>query len=141
MSSFQFFSARFTTILWRYERRREDLSLKSNDKLLSDLLERILFNEKDFDDFKSVIFNVSIGKNDPRLLKEKIISSRVRILEELKDLFPFYMNQIIKKQSIEKFVNEGNNSGLIEELRDKDDFLTKIGSRIDVIFKKIKEKE
>jgi hypothetical protein len=62
-------------------------------------------------------------------------------LEELKDLFPFYMNQIIKKQSIEKFVNEGNNSGLIEELRDKDDFLTKIGSRIDVIFKKIKEKE
>ena len=121
--------------------RREDLSLKSNDKLLSDLLERILFNEKDFDDFKSVIFNVSIGKNDPRLLKEKIISSRVRILEELKDLFPFYMNQIIKKQSIEKFVNEGNNSGLIEELRDKDDFLTKIGSRIDVIFKKIKEKE
>ena len=115
--------------------------MKSNEKLLSDLLEKIIFNEKDFEDFKSAIFNVSTGKNNARLLKEKIISSRARILEELKDLFPFYINQINKKQSIENFVIDGNSSGCIEELKVKDDFLTEIGSRIDGILKKIKGKE
>jgi len=117
--------------------RREDLSLKSNDKLLSDLLERILFNEKDFDDFKSVIFNMSIGKNDPRLLKEKVISSRVRILEELKDLIPFYIKQIYKKLSIEKFTDNEQESDLVAKLEDRNRLLTEIGNRIDILHVKM----
>ncbi len=116
------------------------MSMKSDGKLLSDLLERIIFNEKDFSDFKSAIFNISTGNSDPRLLKEKIINSRVRILEELKDLFPFYINQINKQQSLDIFINDNNNSGLIEELREKDEFLTEIGNRINKITKKLKEK-
>ena len=109
------------------------------NKVLNDLLEKILFNEKDFKDFKSAILAISLGKNDSNLLKEIIISSRVRILEELKDLFPFYMNQINKKQSIKNFVETDQNPNVIKELREKNEFLTEIGSRLDIIYEKLQK--
>ena len=110
----------------------------ANDKLLSDLLEKIVFNENDLNDFQAAITNVSSGNYPPRLLKEKIITSRIRILEELKDLFPFYMNQIVKKQSIEEFVENVQNSELIEDLKEKNEFLTDIAIIINNIYEKLK---
>ena len=115
------------------------MSAKSNGKLLSDLLERIIFNEKDFDDLKSAIVNVCTGKNDPRLLKEKVIACRVRILEELKDLFPFYINQVMKKQSIKRFAENESETYLIEDLNEKNEFFVEIGDRIEKIFKKLRD--
>ena len=111
----------------------------SNEKLLSDLLEKIIFNENDLIEFQTIITNVSSGINSPRSLKEKIISSRVRILDELKDLFPFYMNQTNKKQGIEEFVENNQNSDLIEELKEKNEFLSDIGNKINNIYEKLKE--
>jgi hypothetical protein len=114
------------------------LRANPNEKLLSNLLEKIIFNENDLNEFQTVINNVSSGSYGPRQLKEKIILSRVRILEELKDLFPFYMNQIVKKQSIEQFVENGQDSELIAELKEKKEFLTDIAMIINNIYEKLK---
>jgi len=113
--------------------------MNSNDRLLLDLLENIIFNENDFNEFKSTIINVSTGIDHPRLLKEKIINSRLRILEDLLDLFPFYINQISKKKSIKEFIEIEKNPQLIKELQEKTELLTEIGSRIDKIYEKLQK--
>ena len=100
-------------------------------------MEKIIFNENDLKELQAVITNVSSGKHAPRLLKEKIIISRVRILEELKDLFPFFMNQIVKKQSIEDYIENNQNSDLIEELKEKNEFLVDIAIIINNIYEKL----
>jgi hypothetical protein len=110
----------------------------ADEKLLSDLLEKIIFNENDLNEFQNVITNVISGKIHPRLLKEQIIICRIRILEEIKDLFPFYMNQIVKKQSIDQFVENNQGSDLIKELKEKNEFLTDIAITINSIHEKLK---
>ena len=70
----------------------------------------------------------------------KIIQSRILILEELFDFFPFYINQILKMQSINNNPNQPINSDLNEELKDKNDFLDEIGHRINNIFNNLKVK-
>ena len=139
MNFFRYFSTKFTITSLRHKRKRKEMRANLNEKLLSDLLEKIIFNENDLNEFKTAIINVSTGKIHPKLLKEKIISSRLRILEELLDLFPFYIKHINKKQSIKNFVETDQNPNVIKELREKNEFLTEIGSRLDIIYEKLQK--
>ena len=77
----------------------------NSKKILYGLLEKIIFNEKDFSGLKEAINQFSLGQMESKILRKKIINSRIRILEELLDIIPFYMNQAGKNQSIEEFAN------------------------------------
>ena len=118
---------------------------KNNDnnsikKVLYGLLEKIIFNEKDFNILKKAINDISSGNIEPKELREKIIHSRIRILEELIEIFPFYLDQISNKYSLNSFINEDkgtNNSNLIDE---KDKFLMQTAKRLNIIYQKLKSK-
>ena len=60
-------------------------------------------------------------------------------MEQLLDLFPFYMNQINKKQSIENFIENEYPSENNEGLREKNELLTEIGNRIELIYEKVQK--
>jgi hypothetical protein len=109
-------------------------------KILYGLLEKIIFNENDFSELKKSISNVSLGKLEPKILRKKIIDSRLRILEELIDIFPFYLEQINNKLSLDRFTLEGNQSEITDIDNDKDEFLTQIAQRLENIYQKLRPK-
>ena len=139
MSIFQYLSIRFIITLQKHKRRWKDIKKNSDEKLLSDLLEKILFNENDLNEFKTVILNGCTGNNHTRLLKEKVIRSRLRILEELLDIFPFYTNYIDKKRSIKNFIDSDQNPEIIKDLLEKNELLTEIGGRLNIIYEKLQK--
>ena len=120
------------------------MSLKiSNKKILSESLETIIFEEKDFDELKRTINDLSLGKIEPKELKEIIINSRLRMLEELVQFFPFFVKQELTRQSLEKFSECPHNPdnpdlALIERLAEREELLVEVGQRIDGIFKQLK---
>ena len=109
-------------------------------KILYGLLEKIIFNENDFDLLKKSIKQLSIGKIEPKKLKQTIIQSRIKILDELLDIFPFYIEQMNKKQSMNEYIEDNKNSDLIQEIKEKNELLSGIALKVHTIFTKIKEK-
>jgi len=83
--------------------------------------------------------NGCTGNNHTRLLKEKVIRSRLRILEELLDIFPFYTNYIDKKRSIKNFIDSDQNPEIIKDLLEKNELLTEIGGRLNIIYEKLQK--
>ena len=110
------------------------------EKFLCNSLEKIIFNENDFNNLKQTINDLTLGLVEPKKLKEIIINSRYRLLEELLEFFPFYLKHNNFQHSMEGFTKESENPDphLIEELKEKDDLLQELGNRIDNIFNKIK---
>ena len=114
----------------------------TREKFLSNSLEKIIFNENDFNNLKQTINDLTLGLIEPKKLKEIIINSRFRLLEELLEFFPFYLKRDSFQNSVEEFTKESENPdlSLIEELKEKDEFLQELGFRIDNIFNKLKSK-
>jgi len=63
----------------------------THEKFLSNSLEKIIFNQNDFNELKQTINDLTLGLVKPKKLKETIINSRFRLLEELLEFFPFYL--------------------------------------------------
>lgn len=107
---------------------------KDQKKLLIEMIEKILLNEKEFDSLKVLINDLSAGKINSRQLKIAIIKSRVNAVRRLIDIFPFFHKSIINQQEIDKFtVPPNKDPKLIYELEEKDKFLEEIGIRISKI--------
>lgn len=77
--------------------------IKKDDRLYS-LLEKIIFNENEFKLLKTTINEVSEGKIQPKSLRNLIIQDRIRILEDLVEFFPFYIQYSVQQfnKSIER---------------------------------------
>jgi len=114
----------------------------TREKFLSHSLEKIIFNENDFNNLKQTINDLTLGLIEPKKLKEIIINSRFRLLEELLEFFPFYLKHDSFQHSVEEFTKESEDPDprLIEELKEKDEFLQELGNRIDNIFNKLRGK-
>ena len=114
----------------------------TREKFLSNSLEKIIFNEADFNGLKQTINDLTFGLIEPKKLKEKIINSRFRLLQELLEFFPFYLKRDSFQHSVEDFAKESENPDpdLIEELKEKDEFLQELGNRINNIFNKLNRK-
>ncbi len=116
---------------------------KSNDndffkKLLYGLLEKIIFNEKDFEVLKKAINDITLGKIEPKELKERIIKSRIRILEELIEIFPFYVEQVNNRISINNFKAGDNKNDTEINNNERDEFFNQISHKLDTLYEKIK---
>ncbi|MHA1294441.1 MAG: hypothetical protein ACTSQJ_17500 [Promethearchaeota archaeon] len=117
-----------------------NIKLNNSKKILYGLLERIIFNEKDFSTLKEIINEVIIGKKEPKKLKKAIIHSRIKILKELLEIFPFYIEQMNKKNSVENFTFNNEKSKIMKELREKNDLLINISQRIERIYNSLDKK-
>ncbi len=113
---------------------------KERKKLLMEMTEQILLNEKELESLKLLINDLSIGKIDPKQLKIAIIKSRATALRRITDIFPFFHKRIINQQEINNFASKDNNSELIQELEEKNKFLEEIGERVNNILDKLQGK-
>ena len=108
-------------------------------KLLLEMIEQILLNEKELESLKLLINDLSAGKIDSKQLKIAIIKSRSNALKRIINVFPFFHKRIINQQEIDKFtVNNSIHPELIQELEEKNNFLEEIGIRIDRIANTLK---
>ena len=105
---------------------------KDQKKLLIEMIEQILLNEKELEILKVLINELSAGKIDTKQLKMAIIKSRATALKRIIDIFPFFHKRIINQQEIDKFT-DNINPEVIQELEEKDKFLEEIGIRINNI--------
>ena len=105
---------------------------KDQKKLLIEMIEQILLNEKELEILKVLINELNAGKIDTKQLKMAIIKSRATALKRIIDIFPFFHKRIINQQEIDKFTGNINHE-VIQELEEKDKFLEEIGVRINKI--------
>ena len=104
---------------------------REQKKLLLEMIEQVLLNEKELESLKLLINDLSTGKIDSKQLKLAIIKSRANALKRIIDIFPFFHKRIIYQQEIDKFTVDNNiHPELIQELKEKNNFLEEIGIRI-----------
>jgi len=107
---------------------------------LNEMLEKMLFNEKDLNGLKIAIENMNMGKISPKELRKYIIESRVKIIEKLLKFFPFYLKQVTIEQSLDEFAQPDISIELEQELQEKNKFLEEVGFRINRIHAKLQKK-
>ncbi len=113
-----------------------------NNNILSDYLEKIILNEKDFDKLKAAINDLSLGIIDSKDLKETIVKSRLRILDEVSRYLTFCTGSRSTKISSDNSASDFNGDpALIKELEEKNALLEQVALRVDNIFKQLEEKK
>jgi len=123
--------------------KKMDISKMSTAKYLTEMLEKLIFEENDLKRLKISIDNVVSGHMTTKQLREQIIESRSKIIERLLEYIPFYIRQWLIGNSINEFsdVNgRDSNSELEEKLDEKNKFLEEVGIRINKIHEKLKGK-
>lgn len=107
---------------------------RDQKKLLMQMVEQVLLNERELHTLKILINDVSTGKIDPKQLKIAIIKSRAHTLTRIIEIFPFFLKRIRNQQEIDNFTLErSNDAELFQELEEKNSFLEEIGIRINNI--------
>jgi hypothetical protein len=110
-----------------------------NNINLEEVLEKIIFDKDNLTMLKEVINKVGTGQLSLRELRQKIIELRAHLLDELVKFVPFYIKQTASVNSLKEFTqDEYNITKLENELREKNEFLTRIGSRINNVYEKLK---
>ena len=98
------------------------------------VLEKIIFDEDELKDLKSVVGEFAKGKVQPRQLKREILICRTRMLDDLKEFVLFYINS--KKQEKEL---ETMDFKLRQELEEKNELLEILANRVNRLVAKLKK--
>ncbi|MFW9873996.1 MAG: hypothetical protein ACFFG0_12890 [Candidatus Thorarchaeota archaeon] len=111
---------------------------------LPEMIEKILFDEKELEILKTLINELTIGSIEPKELRKSIIENRVNILNKVLNIFPFYYKQVSYQQEINDFTEKDlslkTKNEFKNELEEKDEILRQIGEWIQNTRKKL-EKE
>ena len=113
-------------------------AIKSQNQILSALLEKIIFNQKELNILKEKINQVSLKIINPNELRTHIFRARVHIMEELLEFFPFYA-----KETINKTISNGsseNEESLVKQIEEREDLLELVAGRLMSIYNNFKEK-
>ena len=98
------------------------------------VLEKIIFDEDELTELKSVVGEFTKGKVQPRQLKKEILLCRSRMLEDLKEFVLFYINS--KKQEKELETVDFN---LKQELEERNELLEIVANRVNQLLLKLKK--
>lgn len=93
---------------------------------LSEMVERILFNEKDLEVLRELINKIETGNIDPKQLRTAIIENRENIKKKIINLFPFYHKQISYQRQIDNFTERDVSLEIEKELEEKNELLRKV---------------
>ncbi len=122
--------------------RRIELSSKkqSQQKMLSEMIEKILFDEKELEVLKDLISDIRIGRTEPKQLRAAIIENRANILNKILNIFPYYSKQISYQQQIDDFAERDSSLQTQNELKEKNELLRRVGEWMQDTRKKLEEK-
>lgn len=95
---------------------------------LKDMLEDIVLNVKELNHLKHLIYQVISGKSDEKVLREEIFKSRVGIVKELMQFFPFFAGVKTDTDSPE----------LQKALKEREELLETLSKRLHEIYKRLK---
>jgi len=98
------------------------------------VLERIIFDEDELTELKSIVGEFAKGKVQPRQLKKEILLYRSRILEDLKEFVQFYINS--KKQEKELKTVDFK---LSQDLEERNELLEIVANRVNQLVVKLKK--
>ncbi len=113
-----------------------------DNNIQSDFLEKVILNEKDFDKLKAAINDLSLGIIDSKDLKQTIVKSRLRILDEVSRYLTFCTESKSAKMSSDNSASDFNGDpALLKELDEKNELLEQVAVRVDNIFKQLKDKK
>ncbi|MFX1479635.1 MAG: hypothetical protein ACFFCI_16050 [Promethearchaeota archaeon] len=113
------------------------MSEKKKEHIFFEMIEKILFDERELEILKSLITDVSTGKIPPKKLKLAIIENRARIINRISHIFPFYYKQLTNQREIDNFTYNGNISNVENELEEKNKFLEELGEKLYTIKTKL----
>ncbi len=105
---------------------------------LDDMLEKIVFEEKNLQKLRNAINRFQSGELSIKAFREQLLLLRVEILDALKLFVPFQINLVSVNKSVSEFAEEGSNSSqLQQDLKERNELLETIGSRLNKIFENL----
>ena len=113
---------------------------KSQDHILSALLEKILFNQKELNVLKERINQVSLKKINPNELRNHIFGARVHIMEELLEFFPFYVKESINSNVNNESLQSERDGSLVEQIKEREELLEIVAKRLVNIYNNLIKK-
>ena len=113
---------------------------KGQQKDLSEMIEKILFDEKELEVLKGLISEVKIGRAEPKQLRAAIVKNREIILNKVVQIFPYYHKQISYQQQIDDFTERDLSPQLENEVEEKNDLLRRVGEWMQNTRKRLEEK-
>jgi len=122
--------------------KRIEMSNKKQgqQKMLSEMIEKILFDEKELEVLKDLISDIRIGRTEPKQLRAAIIENRANILNKILNIFPYYSKQISYQQQIDDFTERDSSLQTQNELKEKNELLRRVGEWMQDTRKKLEEK-
>lgn len=108
--------------------------MNDNNKFLRELLERILFDEKELNKLKESINQLISGTLSSIEFKKRIVHLRTSLLEELMKFYPYFLNQYSEKNPFPKDQSKHNFQLQLEE---RDSLLEMIGIRLQRLYEKL----
>ncbi len=112
--------------------------MSNKDPMLMGYLEPIILSEKDFEILKKATSKLLEGRISAKDFKKLILSLRVQVYMKVLEMIPFYQENIVKNQAINKHAR-GAESGLETELAEKTELLQQVGERVNNILQKLLE--
>ena len=106
------------------------------DEKLYGLLEKILFNDTEFDTLKTTIYEVSIGKRPAKMLREQIIQEKIRILEDLVEFFHFYVHYSTQQNKSPSLnISYEDKETLLQKIKEREELLEIIAKKLNHLTK------
>jgi hypothetical protein len=108
---------------------------------LEEILEKIVFDKDNLNKLKEALQMTKSGDLSIIDLGKKILELRSLILKALVELIPFHLKLTNTNNSIEDFTGKRPNVPRLEqELEERNELLETIGSRINNIYEKLRNK-
>jgi 5-bromo-4-chloroindolyl phosphate hydrolysis protein len=95
---------------------------------LKDMLESIVLDVNELNRLKKLIFQVASGNSDEKMLREEILKSRIGIVKELMQFFPFFAGV---KKDVE------STSDLQQALKEREELLKNLSKRLHKIYNQL----
>ena len=105
-------------------------------KYLSDVIEKVIFDENELNSLKMLIQDVSIGKLEAKQLRAAILERRVSMMEKIVKLFPFLQKKVSGINDPKIVGDTRALQKLEKELEERNSLLENIGSRMQSILSK-----
>jgi len=114
---------------------------KSQHQILSSLLEKIFFSKKELEILKEKIDRVSLKTITSKELRNYIFGTRIRIMEELLEFFPFYVSESINGNFKNESLQFERDGSLVEQIKEREELLEIVAQKLMNIHKRLDEKK
>ncbi|MBN1801439.1 MAG: hypothetical protein JW891_08035 [Candidatus Lokiarchaeota archaeon] len=101
-----------------------------NDELFKEILEKTVFKEEYIAKLMNALNQLNSGNIEVRRAKKQAIEVLASLYKELCDLFPFYLNEVVKYNPKNATEKSEKMEQLMSELREKDDLLKQASVRL-----------